>query len=474
MAEIETSHRDPLGWLLEISRKQQTGILRVTFGPCIKQISVREGLLAYAESNAQDDHLVHVLVRMKLIPRSAIRPVASLMKDGLTADQAVCRAANLGASELEKGLREQAVRILCSILGQHEARSHFYEGNHLLHKHVSLGESIPQLLLIAARRAVAERQLPSSLIAPTGYLMPADSDGDPGCLFPLDSPEAYALQLVREPTSYDRAVQMLAPTGNEPGAVLRTLVLLGLLRLDARGPERDPSKITDDDWLRLELDRLLERCETASLYEILHVTRDATEAEIKASYHNLAMKYHPDRYRATEHGADLHAKAGKLFSWINEAHSTLSNAESRAAYDAELARRESRITAAIQARSSTDNEQEKIAAGLYRAGRVALAEGDYEKAVTHLKQCVWLRPEVAGYHHYLAVAQKENPRLYKEAEGHLLRAIELDSASIDSRLELGKLYLKVHLPRRAAAQFEEVLRWMPTHEEALNLLKSTK
>jgi lipopolysaccharide biosynthesis regulator YciM len=83
-----------------------------------------------------------------------------------------------------------------------------------------------------------------------------------------------------------------------------------------------------------------------------------------------------------------------------------------------------------------------------------------------------LRPKVAVYHHYLGVAQKEIPKLHKEAEKYLLRALELDSTCVDSHLELGKLYLKVNLPKRAALQFEQVLRWIPAHAEARRLLNS--
>lgn len=57
-------------------------------------------------------------------------------------------------------------------------------------------------------------------------------------------------------------------------------------------------------------------------YEILGVSRDASEEEIKRAYRRLAQKYHPDR------GGD-EAK----FKEINEAYEVLSDKEKRAQYD---------------------------------------------------------------------------------------------------------------------------------------------
>jgi cytochrome c-type biogenesis protein CcmH/NrfG len=41
-------------------------------------------------------------------------------------------------------------------------------------------------------------------------------------------------------------------------------------------------------------------------------------------------------------------------------------------------------------------------------------------------------------------------------------------------MELGKLYLKVELPKRAAIQFQQALRWDPSNTEALRLLGRIK
>ncbi len=61
-------------------------------------------------------------------------------------------------------------------------------------------------------------------------------------------------------------------------------------------------------------------------YEVLGVARTASEAELKASFRKLAMKYHPDRNPGdndSEH----------RFKEINEAYDVLKDADKRAAYD---------------------------------------------------------------------------------------------------------------------------------------------
>lgn len=60
-------------------------------------------------------------------------------------------------------------------------------------------------------------------------------------------------------------------------------------------------------------------------YEILGVSQNATEAEIKAAYRRLALQWHPDRNKSPE--------AEAKFKEINEAYEVLSNKEKRAAYD---------------------------------------------------------------------------------------------------------------------------------------------
>ncbi|HST94082.1 MAG TPA: molecular chaperone DnaJ [Microvirga sp.] len=61
-------------------------------------------------------------------------------------------------------------------------------------------------------------------------------------------------------------------------------------------------------------------------YEVLGVSRTATDAEMKSAFRKLAMQYHPDR-NPGDHEAEV------KFKEINEAYQTLSDAQKRAAYD---------------------------------------------------------------------------------------------------------------------------------------------
>jgi curved DNA-binding protein CbpA len=62
------------------------------------------------------------------------------------------------------------------------------------------------------------------------------------------------------------------------------------------------------------------------LYDVLGVTRSASDHDIQEAYRKLALEHHPDRNRSPE--AELR------FKEVSEAYSVLSDPEKRALYDA--------------------------------------------------------------------------------------------------------------------------------------------
>jgi molecular chaperone DnaJ len=64
----------------------------------------------------------------------------------------------------------------------------------------------------------------------------------------------------------------------------------------------------------------------ADYYEVLGVTREASEGELKSAYRKQALKHHPDR-NPGDHAAE------EKFKQASEAYQLLSDADKRAAYD---------------------------------------------------------------------------------------------------------------------------------------------
>lgn len=61
-------------------------------------------------------------------------------------------------------------------------------------------------------------------------------------------------------------------------------------------------------------------------YEVLGVSRDASDEDIKKAYRRLAMKYHPDRNNGDK-------AAEEKFKQVGEAYAVLSDPQKKAAYD---------------------------------------------------------------------------------------------------------------------------------------------
>lgn len=205
-------------------------------------------------------------------------------------------------------------------------------------------------------------------------------------------------------------------------------------------------------------------------FEVMGLSRDSTEAAVKAAYSRLVKIFHPDAHRDLAE-ANLQDKRDAVFLRVTEAYRVLSDAKSRAAYEDTLP-----STPSPEAASSPSPDppigHEGVAQALARAqkefasGRhpeafriaddvLAGAEGEIRRQARILKARV-----------YLLDSSRR-----KEAEEELRAAVWEDRDNAEAYYLLGTLYKAGGTETRARSMFRRALALEPRHPGALEELE---
>ncbi len=143
-------------------------------------------------------------------------------------------------------------------------------------------------------------------------------------------------------------------------------------------------------------------------YRILGVSPNATDAEVKTAYRNLAKKYHPDKYS----GHDLEDLAGERLKEINEAYDIIQKQRSNGGYSntyntgstySSGSPQFAEIRSAIQrgdltrADSMLDAIANRTAEWHYLKGMVLLKKGWYDGARQHFSTAAGMDPTNTEY-----------------------------------------------------------------------------
>lgn len=248
-------------------------------------------------------------------------------------------------------------------------------------------------------------------------------------------------------------------------------------------------------------------------YSLLGVDKHAPEREIKRAYYNLARDLHPDRAKTPE---EARANAEKL-AVISKAYNTLKDPQKRTEYDSAAQPRAAGSSAAPDpasgapppvagpvasspARSKSPAQpqqqqggaaqppvQAKVSAGEIASARVLTAQKafvkgmEYYKAAEFKKAIPFFDAAVANdpdgephYHMKLAVCLMRTKGGFTRAVEAAEKAVSMDAYNTEFKLGLGEIYETAGVASKAIAVYEDVLRWEPENQKAMNKLTAIK
>lgn len=180
-------------------------------------------------------------------------------------------------------------------------------------------------------------------------------------------------------------------------------------------------------------------------YNILGVSRNATEQQIRDRFRHLARQRHPDRFQ----GADKE-KAESEFQAITQAHNVLTNPDRRRQHDLELARPETQ-------RQGVDRQQ--LARVHLQRGVKAYREGNYLEAADNFDRASKAEPENALAWYNLALACEQQTRWRSRAMSAIEEACRLEPMKSQYLRAAGRIFAAGGVTVKAIGYYEQALNW---------------
>ncbi|HYK41348.1 MAG TPA: DnaJ domain-containing protein [Thermoanaerobaculia bacterium] len=195
-------------------------------------------------------------------------------------------------------------------------------------------------------------------------------------------------------------------------------------------------------------------------YELLGVSRDASEVDIRERFRALAREAHPDR-APREHRSEAEAK----FQELAEAVNVLTHADRRKTYDFEL----SMLTAA----SSGHQGDDAVAQNYVAQGIVAYKEQKYADAAGNFQLATRRNPKDVRAQHYLGLASARAGDL-RTAVKALEAAMAIEPQNARLLKDAGTVFRQAGLLTKAEKAFQEAMRWDPSAHDVRKALEDIR
>jgi tetratricopeptide (TPR) repeat protein len=465
--------------LVLLNRNSKTGTLAVSTPAYTKNIYLKAGDVIFASSTYADDRLGEMLLKAgKLSVEQYDKSVEVLKATGKRQGAIFVELGYLTPKELFWGLKYQVNEIIQGMFTLEEGEYEFREGEIPLQEVISLKMSMANLIYAGVSRIVNWTRIRNEMPDTASVLKLSE---DPLSLFQnieLSSQDKKFLSLIDGKKTIK---EIIANSWMGAFDALKVLYVLWSLGIVEKTAAQEESKKTgkpkeaaaldeilrplseEEETLTAKINSLYSKLGDLSLSELLEINEKADSAAIKKSYYRLAKEYHPDRH-FTFADPDTKMKLTTIFDALTKAYNTLKDNKLRAEYYKSL----------VALKKETVPKEDIKAEDQFKKGITEFKKGNFWGAVENFKWAIKLNPDNASYLSYLSLAYSKVPGKLKEAEEVLQQAIKLEPFNADLHANLGLIFIKADLKKRALNCFQKALKIDPKHDKAKKGLQQIK
>jgi tetratricopeptide (TPR) repeat protein len=188
-------------------------------------------------------------------------------------------------------------------------------------------------------------------------------------------------------------------------------------------------------------------------FNVLEIPTDASPEEIKAAYHRLAKRWHPDRYTGAEK-----VEAESKFRELAEAFSMLKDPAKRLTLQQQMPKAQP-ATGTVEPESAQERTPEDWAT----MAKTAFDEGKVDQARALIHYAIRLDDKKSQYHSLLAsILEREGSDLRAVVKA-LETAVRLSPRDVDCHIRLAGHFQTLGLAARAQRHLQLAREISPNH-----------
>lgn len=425
------------------------GVLLLRSGRKRKGVQFRGGQPVAIKSNLLDECLGNLLVRMRVIDRDTLGESLRRMKrgEGLQGEILVGMEV-LSETDLVEALRYQTEEKLYEIFEWSDGTFEFKRGARLKGAAALPSDRSPAAIIVEGARSrlplecvdrylreFAEATVVAGEIPFYRFQDIGTGATHRALLERLGSGVAMS-EFVDAEESDRRALYAflmagLAELRMDPQARRRRTATPARQREEVARPRTEPAEAA----ARADLAAMAERMRGRDYFEILGVSQNCSDEDVRRTYVSLAKRTHPDRFSGCSEAVKRLAE--EVFGLVSQAHERLADLRGREAYRLELVQGRREAEALEEGRRALAAEQ------VFQRGEAALRAKRHAEAFEAFREAVELYPEEGEYLAYLGwtryLTDPDDPQARDEARKALKRSAKLAPDSEKPYLLLGLL-----------------------------------